>query len=148
MVASDLTTPVFVLGEGITALSVVQSLGRFSIPVYLFGSSKNDIAYYSRYATAIDQVDVGDPGRVIDRLQETATSLRYKPVLLCCSDVFLEMISTNRERIQEFCYLNLPSKEAVATVVDKRMFGDFCASYELPAPKSWTLETADQFEEC
>ena len=148
MAVRHLTTPVFVLGKGITALSVAQSIGIFSIPVYLLGSSKNDIAYYSRYATAIDQVDVGDSGQVIDRLRETAMSLRCKPVLLCCSDVFLEMISTNRHKLQEFCYLNLPSKEAVATVLDKRMFGDFCASYELPAPRSWTLETPEQLAIC
>jgi predicted ATP-grasp superfamily ATP-dependent carboligase len=148
MVLDELTTPVFVLGEGITALSLVQSLGRFSIPVYLLGSGKSDIAYYSRYATAIDQIDVGDSGQIIDRLRETAISLRCKPVLLCCSDFFLQMISTHRDEILKFCYLNLPSTEGVATVLDKGIFGDFCASHELPAPRSWTLDAPDQFEKC
>jgi len=148
MALDELTTPVFVLGKGITALSVVQSLGRFSIPVYLLGSSKSNIAYHSRYATAIDQIDVGDPGQIIDRLRETAISLGCKPVLLCCSDLFLQIISTHRDEIQEFCYLILSSTEAVATVLDKGKFGDFCVSYELPAPRSWTLDSPDQFEKC
>jgi predicted ATP-grasp superfamily ATP-dependent carboligase len=97
---------------------------------------------------AIDQVDVNDSDQVIDRLRQTAKTLQCKPVLLCCSDFFLEIISTNRDRLQEFCHLNLPSTRAVETVLNKGLFGDFCASHNLPAPRTWTLKTAEDFAEC
>jgi predicted ATP-grasp superfamily ATP-dependent carboligase len=148
MVASDVTTPAFVLGKGITALSVVQGIGRYSVPAYLLGSNKDDIAYHSRYVTPIDRVDVNDPDQIIDRLREMAASLGCKPVLLCCSDFYLQMVSENRDRFQEFCRLDLPSTEAVATVLNKGLFGDFCALNNLPAPRSWALRTADHFDEC
>jgi predicted ATP-grasp superfamily ATP-dependent carboligase len=148
MDASDVTTPAFVLGKGITALSVAQGIGRYSVPAYLLGSNKDDIAYHSRYVTPIDQADVNDPDQVVDSLRETAASLGCKPVLLCCTDFYLQMVSENRDRFQEFCRLDLPSTKAVATVLNKGLFGDFCASNDLPAPRSWTLASADQFDEC
>lgn len=143
-----MSTPAIVLGNGITALSVAQPLGRNAVPVYLLGSDRHDIAYHSRYVTAIDQGDVRDPEVLLDQIQQIANSLDSKPVLLCCTDFFLQMVLTDRERIGELCHLNLPSSEAIATVLNKGLFGEFCTTHNLPAPRSWTLESPENFEEC
>lgn len=140
--------PAIVLGNGLTALNAVQALGRRSVPVYLVGSHKDDIAYHSRYAVNVDQVNVDDANEVALSIQRVSESSEQRPIILCCSDHFLEIISTKRDEIQECCDLVLSSPETVAIVLNKGQFGDFCATNDLPAPRSWKLETEDSLREC
>ena len=118
------------------------------MPVYLVGSNRDDIAYHSRYVTPVDRGEVESADGLLDSIRFASNSLGCRPVLLCCTDFFLQMISDDRERISEYCILDLPSSEAVATVLNKGLFGEFCTTHDLPSPRSWKLESRERFEEC
>jgi len=143
-----LTTPAVVLGKGVTALTVAQDVGRNSVPVYLLGSDSKDIAYHSRYTIPIENVDITNAYDVTRRIGEIAEKLNCQPVLLCCSDYFLQMVAANRNAFEKVAILNMPSSEAVATVLDKGLFGEFCARHDLPAPRSWAPTKQAEFQAC
>lgn len=143
-----MTAAAFVLGGGINGLAVVRSLGRASVSTHLFVASTDDIACHSRYTTAHTWVGSEDPDRLVRQLKDTARILDQKPVLLYVSDENLEFVSSRRDELQEFCHLNLPSKIAIDTVIDKGKFGHFCLLHKLPAPRTWAPETQEQFEDC
>lgn len=141
-------TPAIVLGDGITALTAARSLGRLSVPVYLLGPHKNDIACYSRYVKVIECPDALTPQSFVTQIRKTAESSGSKPVVLCASDKFLQLLSSNRDQLTDVATFMLPSRDVVDTVIDKGLFGDFCVANNLSAPRSWALETTQQFEEC
>jgi D-aspartate ligase len=135
------------LGDGITALTAARCLGRMSIPVYLLGPDKNDIAYHSRYVKVIEQSNGTAPQDFVNDIREISESFESKPVIICAADKYLQVLSSEREQLQEFCEFVLPSSVAVDTVLDKGLFGGFCAANDMPAPKSWAPETIQQFDE-
>ena len=129
----NLNTPAIVLGGGITGLSVTRSLGNASIPVHLLGVEKNDIACFSRYASAAELPSYDDPDAVVEQIRNTCDSMPTKPVLFITSDTHLDIVSSNRDELSELCTINIPSRTSVDTVLDKALFSDFCA-YDLKMP--------------
>jgi D-aspartate ligase len=141
-----MSTPAIILGNGINALTAARCLGRLSVPVYLLGPDKKDIAYYSRYAKVLEQpADITVP-TFIAQIRKTAETSDSKPVLICAADKYLQILSSHREQLQEFCRLTIPSPAAIDTVLDKGLFGEFCEENDLPAPRSWAPETRRQLD--
>ena len=143
-----MNNPAFLLGGGLNGLAVAQSLGRRSIPVYLFGVMADDIACRSRYVTGVEYSVVNDNSRIIEQIKSNAQNLSQKPVLLYVSDKFLEVSSNCRDDLKDICHLNLPSTHSVRAVIDKRIFGQFCAENDLPAPRTWAPESQSDIEMC
>ncbi len=141
-------TPAIILGDGINALTAARCLGRSSVPVYLLGSDNNDIAYYSRYVKVLEQAAAGNAPAVIAQIRKVAKTSANKPVLVCAADRYLQVLSSHREQLQEFCSFTIPSRTAIDTVLDKGLFGEFCEANDLPAPRSWAPETKRQLDEC
>jgi D-aspartate ligase len=140
--------PAIVLGDGINALTTARCLGRLSVPVYLLESDKEDIACYSRYVKVLESSADITVGTFVTQIRKIAEASGSKPVLICAADKYLQLMSSQREQLQEFCRFTLPSTTAVDTVLDKSLFGDFCAANDLPAPRSWAPKTKRQFDEC
>ena len=143
-----MSNPVFLLGGGLNGLAVARSLGRYSVPVYLFGAKPDDIACRSRYVTTVDYSDSIDHSRLIEQLGKTAQTFRQKPALFYISDKFLEMCSDHRNELDEYFCVNLPSAASVHTVINKGEFGHFCVKQNLPAPNSWAPESQADIEQC
>lgn len=114
----------------------------------VFTSDSNDIAGSSRHVSALEQVDDSDPAGVIDRLKKVGSEFESKPVLLVAADNFLQIVAAHRRELDERFLINLPASGVIDTVMDKGMFGEFTSKYELPAPRSWDVETDDDVEQC
>jgi len=143
-----MTAPAIILGEGINALTVARSLGRHNIPSYLLGSWKNDISARSRYVNVIEQPDQITADTVVAGIRSAAAVCDDLPIVMCASDEYLQILSAQREQLADCCRINLPSREAVETVLDKTKFGAFCVNHNLPAPKSWKPATKQELEQC
>ena len=91
--------PVFVLGSGINAMWIARSLGKRSIPVYVFNQKLEDIAYHSRYVTACEYWDDSNAPDVIGQLKQAAGRLNARPIVLIVTDRFLEIVSDNKDEI-------------------------------------------------
>ena len=142
-----MSTPAIILDNGINALTAARCLGRLSVPVYLFESDRQDIAYYSRYVKVLEKSTDITVGAFVTQIRRIAEASDSKPVLICAADRYLQILSSHREELQEFCRFTIPSPAAIDTVLDKGLFGDFCAAHDLPAPRSWTPETKRQLDE-
>jgi D-aspartate ligase len=141
-----MSTPAIILGNGINALTAARCLGRLSVPVYLLGSDKKDIAFYSRYVKVLEQPADNTVATFITQIRNTAETSASKPVLICAADKYLQILSTHREQLQDFCRFTIPSPTAIDAVLDKGLFGEFCAANDLPAPRSWAPETKQQLD--
>lgn len=143
-----LRIPVFLLGGGPNGLAVARSMGRRSIPVYLFGTAEDDIACRSRYVTKNFEDESHNPTRLLEQLVRAARAQDERPVLMYTMDRFLEFSSEHRNMLQEVCRLNLPSVDSVNVVLDKGLFGRFCRSRDLPIPMSWAPGNLAEVESC
>ena len=143
-----MTTPAIVLGNGLTAMTTARSLGRCGIPVYAIGPTEKDITRYSRHAMVVEQPAQITPESVVTGIRDTAKRTGSRPVVFCASDEYLEILSTHRELVRNDCITMLPSPLAVDTVLDKTKFASFCRHHDLLAPRTWSPETSEQFEEC
>jgi len=142
-----MSPPAIIMGNGINALTAARCLGRLSVPVYLLGPDKKDIAYYSRYVKVLEQPAQITVQSFIAQIRKTAEASDCKPVLICAADEYLQLLSSHREQLQEFCRFTIPSPAAIDTVLDKGLFGEFCEANDLPAPRSWAPETKRQLDD-
>lgn len=127
----------FVLGDGPNALSVARDLGRHGVPVHVFGKTASCVSSGSRYVLSRTIVDANEPQRFVAALKSAVSPPDSRPVLLITSDYFLQLVSTTRIQLEAFCQFELPTRQAVDTVLDKARFNDFCTAHELPVPRSW-----------
>jgi D-aspartate ligase len=133
--------PVFVLGDGANALSVAQCLGRNGIPVHVFGKNRRCIAATSRYVISRCHVDEDNPGNLVRAVISKADALGIRPVLMCSSDHFLQLVSDNRDQLDGRFHIALPATDAVNTVLNKGQFNEFCSKNGTPVPRSWSPES-------
>ncbi len=110
----------FVLGLFDTGVAAVRALGRAGIPVYGFDHERQ-YGFRSRYGTHERSPDpVLESTALVQLLVDRARTLAERPILYPTSDVFVEFVSTHRELLEPYMVHALPSKEAVATALDKR----------------------------
>ena len=131
--------PAFVLGGTANGLKVCQNLGHRRIPIRLFGVAENDIAARSRYVGDFDAYRDGDDNALLQQLLAAAAEFNTKPVLLYTTDKFVQFVSDHRDALRDHFQMNLPSVDAIDTVLDKNRFAEFCADNRLPAPRNWRL---------
>ena len=133
-------TPAFILGDGVSALGIVRSLGRRGIPVYLFSSERDGIAEQSRYAKTTMLSEPKSHRAIANDLLSAAKGFDQKPVLYYLTDDYLDFVSDNREQLQERFLFPISSRESIECVGKKEKFGLFCAENAVPAPQNFTMD--------
>jgi predicted ATP-grasp superfamily ATP-dependent carboligase len=129
--------PAVVLGGGINALAVVQSLGRRGIRVYVVPDAPDDLVLRSRHATQLRlETDDRHDETLTDALLLSARSFETQPVLFFTSDTYLRLVARHRERLSNAFLFHVPTIEQVDTVTDKALFAQFAERHGLPTPRT------------
>lgn len=138
--------PALVIGDDVSALNVIRSLGRRSIEVYAMGSNHLDYGAVSRYAKFLPCEDLTDEAKVIDGLQKISKNVGKRLVLFCTSDLHVLFVSRNREFLGQFFDFVMPDHEIIETLMDKKKFSNFANKYGFSVPKTFFLNTRENFE--
>lgn len=131
--------PAIVFHGNDNAFSIVRSLGRRSIPVYLLNQPNADVKY-SRYAKLLT-LSTNLPFK--EAAIQFLTSPRSDPytgaVLLAASDDALEAIAQNRVQLATKFRLDLSDPIAQLKMLDKLATYQIAQAADVPTPRFWQV---------
>ena len=124
--------PVVVLGSGITAVSVIRSLGRAGLQPYLVAPA-GDIASKSRWGRGrrLDIPETDDPESLATELERAGF---HEAVLLVCSDLWAQAASRLPPDAKARYRCSLSSSDVLETLVDKVRFAEALDRFGVPHP--------------
>ncbi len=136
-------SPALVLGDGITALGTIRSLGRLRIPV-LSMSNKKDFVCYSRWYRKLPGQSLNTSnGEFINLLQRFDAD---RGVLFPCSDSWVKTVASLPEDLKNRFPSTLSGMENVENFLDKEQFEKLLSDLNIPHPYSIILETSSSLD--
>lgn len=136
--------PPLVLGDGITALGVVRSLGRAGLEPML-ACRTGDFAGRSRWVRgrALDLTESDDPASLVAGLRAAGVE---HGVLIPCSDLWSQAVSHLPDEERDRFPTSMPSVDVVELLVDKGLFAETLARYDVPHPATLAVATVADLE--
>ena len=129
--------PALVMGDDVSALNVVRSLGRRGIDVYVMGSNASGYGAVSRYARFIFCEKLTEEDKVIPKLLEVSRQVGKKMVLICTSDLHVLFVSRNRKILRKSFEFVFPEHEVIERLMDKKKFYEFAKRRGFCLPKTF-----------
>ena len=121
-----------VLGDGITALGVVRSLGRAGLEPTL-ACRAGDFAGRSRWVRGrtLDLTESDDPRALVAGLRAVGVD---RGVLIPCSDLWSQAVSHLPDEERGGFPTSMPSVDVVELLVDKGLFAETLDRFDVPHP--------------
>lgn len=132
--------------NNIMALPIIRLLGKNNIPIIgVFGIGKNVSPFHtiikgSKYIS--DKIYFEEENyleSLIQSLINYGLKQKIKPVMFLASDTDLEVISCQRQKLQEYFYFTLPPDDLIKSILNKDKFIDLAKINNLPIPKSFRI---------
>ena len=79
--------------------------------------------------------------QLIDTLVSLGEDFEQKPLLIPSQDTSVLLVSRNREKLEAFYHIALPSKETVEMLMDKPAFFEYATKNNLPIAKYFLIKT-------
>jgi D-aspartate ligase len=127
--------PAVVVGGSLNALGVVRSLTRGGVPVLVLERTRRCPGRWSRHARFV-QVPSVEGRSLVDALRSLADRIRQRPVLILTDDRAVEAVSEQRDELEPHYRIQLPPRDMVPVLADKRLFQQFAEKGGLPVPRS------------
>ncbi len=142
--------PAVVLGLGQNGLGAVRALARQGVPVIGIDSDLEQPGARTRYATKLRCADFAKAGPgLMDCLLEVGRELErggHKGVLIPTGDLNVQTASEERERLEPYYHLSLPSKEVLRLFLDKKSFYKLAQERGFPLPRTWFTDGAHDID--
>lgn len=140
--------PAVVLGLGQNGLATCRALGRVGIPVLGVDSDLAQPGAKTRYCTPLqcDDFTKGGPG-LVPFLVDLGKRIGHKAVLFPSGDLNVQIASENREQLEPYFHLTLPSKEVLNLFLDKKAFYKLAIERGFPLPRTWFTEPGHDIDE-
>lgn len=133
--------PAIVLGLGQNGLAAVRALGRAGVPVVGIDSDLEQPGARTRYCTKLACPDFAQAGPgLLDCLLELGRSLErdgLPGVLIPTGDLNVQLVSEEREALEPYYRLSLPSKEVLRLFLNKKAFYKLAMERGFPLPRTW-----------
>lgn len=134
--------PALVLGRGLTALGVARSLAATGVHPVL-GVERRDFAAWSRYCRRVPLHSANGASGLADAL--AALPLKGA-VLMPCSDDWLAASVALPDSLRERFPASLPPAGAVRIYIDKALFAEALAAFEVPHPRTINADDRETIE--
>ncbi|MEO8494846.1 MAG: hypothetical protein ABI614_07230 [Planctomycetota bacterium] len=140
--------PAIVFGGNDNALSIVRSLGRRSIPVYVLNEPQADVQY-SRYARRLPvSTKLPFQQAAIDFLTGSESDVYAGAVLLAASDAALQSIAEHRPELEHKFRLDLSNPVAQQKMLDKLATYHIADAAGVPTPRYWQARSLTDLDAC
>ncbi|MBC8353579.1 MAG: hypothetical protein H8E66_16390 [Planctomycetes bacterium] len=144
---SDAIRPAIVFHGNDNALSIVRSLGRRSIPVYVLNEPNADVQY-SRYARRLPiSTKLPFPRAAIEFLTGSGSDAYAGAVLLAASDDALQVVAQHRAQLENKFLLDLSNPVAQEQMLDKLATYRIAEAARVPTPQYWQVDGTAELEE-
>jgi predicted ATP-grasp superfamily ATP-dependent carboligase/glycosyltransferase involved in cell wall biosynthesis len=131
-----------VVGANYRALSVVRSLGRHGVPVWLLRTDEHQVACWSRYVTSrLDMRGIDGEGLVARLASLSAVNdLRGWALMPTCDDE-VELFSRHADELTEHFRVGAPPAGQADWALDKRKAYELAARHDVEHPRTWPAPT-------
>ncbi|MEH7076917.1 carboxylate--amine ligase [Neobacillus drentensis] len=137
-----------VLDLSATGIGIVRSLAKQGIKVYAYDiKGKYEIGKTRFASCGICPNPVSEGAALLIFLARMAQRMGQKPVLYAGSDDFVQFISKNRFFLSHYFRFLLPKHTLVEAVLDKRLTYELAVKSKVPCPKTFEINSEEQFEE-
>jgi predicted ATP-grasp superfamily ATP-dependent carboligase len=139
--------PALVLGGAANALSVVRSLGRAGVPVWVL-AAPDCPARHSRYARTVpfDDADKPEESWADFLLSPQSESLRGAVLLPCC-DPALDLVARHHDELAAKFRLDEVNPQARVAMLDKVRIYQTAAAAGVATPRFWILRPGQDLHE-
>ena len=138
---------VIVIGGGANALSIARSLGGMGVTVHAL-NHRDSAVCSSRFARRIVWKTPGDYKEAWKNFLLGSEAEKYNgSVLLAASDVGLEIIAGNRERLEKRFLLDESNVEAQLAMLDKLKTYRIAREAKVPTPGFWPIASRENLEQ-
>jgi predicted ATP-grasp superfamily ATP-dependent carboligase len=129
-------------------MATCRALGRAGIPVIGIDTDLDQPSARTRYATKVHCPDFqsGGPG-LVESLEQIGRGLHEKGVLYPSGDLSLSLISEQRERLDPYFHISLPSKAVVEMFLNKKQFYQFAMDKGFPLPQTLFPKSPEHMRE-
>ncbi len=143
---NDPLPPAIVFHGNDNALSIVRSLGRRSIPVYVLNERNSDVGR-SRFARELPiSTEVPFQTAAVEFLLGTESDDLAGAVLLAASDEALESITQHRDKLECKYRLDLSNPTAQQHMLDKLTTYQIAEKAGVPTPRFWEVDSVSDLE--
>lgn len=133
--------PAIVLGLGQNGLGTVRALGRVGIPVIGLDADLAQPSAQTRYCTKIYSREFTHGGAgLLEDLIHLGKTLNQKGVLFPSGDLNVSLISEEREKLEPYFHMSLPSKEVLRLFLNKKAFYKLAMESGFPLPRTYFTE--------
>ncbi len=131
-----------VLGNYFTSgLGIVRNLGKMGVTTVVLASDKNQLSFYSRYATGVICPHPKNyEMEYVNFLMEMGERLNDKGVLLPISDTDTFVILKNRIKLKKYYKFTTAELDVVNKMLNKNNFYKLVEKRHLPHPKTYFPE--------
>lgn len=145
----ELKNKAIVLNLDSNGLGVLRSLGREEIEVWGIDFRKDAVGYYSKFCRKKFNFSnpAKEPEKLLTELIELGKNLPYKAVLLPTADYYVIFLSKYENELKEYFSFNIPSKEILDSIVDKKKQYDWASKLGIPIAKSFLPKSLNDLEE-
>ena len=144
----DHDTPAVVLDLSATGIAIVRSLAKNGIQVFAYDTEGKYKIGKTRYAICgICPDPVKQENELIQFLLKAAQIYAQKPVLFAGSDDYVHFISNHRKELSVYYHFLLPEHTLVETVLDKRLTYELAVKHNVPSPKTFSIQNAEQLDD-
>ena len=143
--------PAVVLGLGQNGLGTVRALGRVGIPVIGVDDDLTQPGAQTRYCHKVLAKDFTKGGpALVEQLVELGVELErqgQKGVILPSGDLNIQLVSEEREQLEPYFHLSLPSKEVLRLFLDKKSFYKLAIERGFPLPRTYFTDGEHDIEQ-
>jgi predicted ATP-grasp superfamily ATP-dependent carboligase len=146
MTKNDKPYAVLINMDYLTGLQTARILADNGVPV--IGLAEDLDHFCTKTNTCEKVIPSGKMSdELIENLIELGKELDQKAVLYPCQDASVLLVSQNREKLEPYYYISLPSNETVELLMNKPRFYDFAKEKNLPVAKFFLLKSRNDAEE-
>jgi predicted ATP-grasp superfamily ATP-dependent carboligase len=146
MTKNDKPYAVLINMDYLTGLQTARILADNGVPV--IGLAEDLDHFCTKTNTCEKVIPSGKMSdELIENLIKLGNELDQKAVLYPCQDASVLLVSQNREKLEPYYYISLPSNETVELLMNKPRFYDFAKEKNLPVAKFFLLKSRNDAEE-
>lgn len=135
---------VVILGGGVNALGIIRSFQKTNIPVITMSWYK-DYGMSSRFTKSAICPNPLDKLKLIEFLCDYGNTLEKKAVLFATSDLFLLPIIEYKHKLDKYFHIPLSEWDTISQLLKKENLYKLADKLGIPAPKSCTAYSYEEF---
>lgn len=141
-------SPALILDLSATGISVARILASHHVEVFGADTWSQSIGRYSKHVKRPSFGYQIDGNGFMEKLIDFSEKCSKKPVLIPCSDTFIELVSNNFDTLSKhFLMQSSLSPDVSRHFLNKRMFYKMCDSYGVAYPKTIFISGEEKADE-